>query len=546
MTRESVYGVPSAQPDDFRLGRVAALQPHLDCNAILQPMMQTADPLIVNNIANVVRMWAYDRQDVPNDFCELATIHSVSRQPIAFVVAEAECVSRSLVSSESPFSGNTFDAREWHTSDVFELAPLAELSFPYEETVHQLPISGQESLRPCNVCNGTGHCACQTCGALGYLICPTCGGTQQATCPTCEGAGTHIGRRGNFIQCQTCRTRGHVTCTRCTRGNLPCDSCDSSGETICQTCLGHRNLLRRWSLAISTSSWRAHQSYVPVDWRLPLDCLLDDCQDVASVVWSGTDAPALQDSLPGHFIPLADDQINTLMQQANRLDRSSERIAGMRLRLLGAYVYKVDLDYEGQHESIFLGGLHCQVFTHRGTDQKTKLRGFMRSFSRRFARPFDKPLVDRAYLTAVRAGKVHISDTRQVVPDAATRAGADFALSVDGYTLAVPARAHGQSELTPATVSVEWDVDETGQLLLCTTLIIGPATRRDMFPKLLGLNQELSFGRLAFYRHASLHITHLALVDRRLYETIKGSDYALILVAMASEALELQRHKAFR
>lgn len=542
MEQDPIQSHLNLQPDLFRLGRVAALQPHLDERNLSQPPMQTTDPMIVNNVANVVRMWGHDRQDVPNDFCELVTIQSVSRQPLAFVVVEAEQVARTITSSDVPFSGGTFDSHKWPTNDVFELAPLAPLSFPREETSHESLLAGQEDLRQCEPCSGAGRCACMACGATGQVQCPTCGGTQQVICPTCEGAGTHIGVRGSLIQCQTCRTRGYIRCTRCAQGNLPCSNCESTGQTLCSTCLGFGNLLRRWSLVSRTSSWREFQSHVSVDWRLPLDCLLDDCQEVASTTWPGITATELK-GIPKHLASLAEKLIDSHVKRAGELDKSFQRVAGMRVSIFGAYVYKVDWDYEGQVESIFLGGLHSRAFTPRGVDRKNALRGFVRSWSRRLSRPFDKPLIDRAYLKAVRAGEVHVSDTRTIVPAAARQIGARVGISVDGYTLVVPARAYGEAEPQPTNAEVSWDVDDSGQLLLCTTLFIGPATRRDTFPKLLSLNHELSFGRLALQHSAT---PRLALVDRRIYETIKTSDYGRILVSMASEARELQGHDAFR
>lgn len=305
-------------------------------------------------------------------------------------------------------------------------------------------------------------------------------------------------------------------------------------------------MLRRWRLVTRTSTWKLHKAYAPTDWGLPLDCLLEDCHQIACSSWPGTATPALQDAVPGHLLAIAAKQIEALVQQAAQLNSSAERVAGMRVRILGAYIYRIEYDYEGNVEAISLGGLQSRAFSHRGADRKSTLRGFVRSWSKRLSRPFDKPLVDQAYLEDLRAGEIHVSDTRRVVPAAAAQISSNIEVSAEGYRVAVMAQAYGEEQPKPTTTEVSWDVDDAGRLLLCTTIQIGPAKRRETFPKLLSINKELSFGRLAMNQTQHLVGPQIALVDRRIYETIKDSDFARILVAMASEARELKRHDAFK
>src|SRR5690606_29499318 len=133
----------------------------------------------------------------------------------------------------------------------------------------------------------------------------------------------------------------------------------------CDFCLGHGNLIRRWRLTTRTTIWHSYSPYLSVDWRLPTEALVEDCQEIKSISWSGIQPPVLRDHIPDHLIVLADRQIAEFGGRANSLNANVEQISGMRLRILGAYVYKVEWQCDQAIESVYLGGLSSRAFTHR-------------------------------------------------------------------------------------------------------------------------------------------------------------------------------------
>src|SRR5689334_18888830 len=103
MSDRSIGNLP-LEADRFQVGRMAALQPRLELAQLSQSLMRTEDPAILNNITNLVRIWAFSRHDLPGDYCERVQVRSVARQPLSFVIADAELVNRKVVQRRDPYS----------------------------------------------------------------------------------------------------------------------------------------------------------------------------------------------------------------------------------------------------------------------------------------------------------------------------------------------------------------------------------------------------------------------------------------------------------
>src|SRR5262245_8085680 len=115
---EDVY-----EPDGFHVGRVKALQPHLQATDLCEDAMSTEDPRIVGYVTNVLRLWAQSRNDLPHTFAEELEVTGVIRQPLAMILAEVQHVHRTVTDIEEPHEGGKVDASPWRTSDRFKLQP---------------------------------------------------------------------------------------------------------------------------------------------------------------------------------------------------------------------------------------------------------------------------------------------------------------------------------------------------------------------------------------------------------------------------------------
>ncbi len=136
------------------------------------------------------------------------------------------------------------------------------------------------------------------------------------------------------------------------------------------------------------------------------------------------------------------------------------------------------------------------------------------------------PPVNRAYLNAVREGRVHIGDTRCQVPDIAKLIPVDIEITEQGYRIA--------SNGDPSNfIDVGFDVTMHGQAILSLTKPLAPA-ERNRFQQALQLNNRLSFGRVAMIE--SDEAASFVLVERRLYKFVSTAELSKMLRAVFAES----------
>ncbi len=68
--------------------------------------MQTADPMAVAFMTNLLRLWALQRPDLPPDFVDEVAVTELSRQPAAFVRIELEVVKRTMGRAQNPMKAD--------------------------------------------------------------------------------------------------------------------------------------------------------------------------------------------------------------------------------------------------------------------------------------------------------------------------------------------------------------------------------------------------------------------------------------------------------
>lgn len=181
---------------------------------------------------------------------------------------------------------------------TFPTPPHFKTSF--EETVAPLVVPGSEFYEKCSPCAETGALGCKKCQEVGSFLCDICEGDKQIDCPTCDGFGElncrncggsgayeqdcpachrgmincdacsgrghHYGKDSNKYDCRQCDGTGNKTCTRCggaatetkkctkcSNGNIPCQTCrtqkkvkctkcNPEGRILCPTCSGNKSV----------------------------------------------------------------------------------------------------------------------------------------------------------------------------------------------------------------------------------------------------------------------------------------------------------------
>ncbi len=92
--------------------------------------MQTEDPTAIAFLTNLLRLWSFERHDLPTDFVDEVTLTQLARQPIALVDVQLELIHREL----QPVSSLTQEV--WLTRTLGQLTtrlnccPRPSVNFP--------------------------------------------------------------------------------------------------------------------------------------------------------------------------------------------------------------------------------------------------------------------------------------------------------------------------------------------------------------------------------------------------------------------------------
>lgn len=531
------------RPDSFRVGRLSSLQPRMSTADLADGLMGTDDPLVLNHVTNLIRLWSQARADLPDDFYEHIQVVECERVPVALLAVATQYVQRSLRDVVEPFTENAYDGSPWPTQDLFELAAYDPLRFPQQEVKSEQALAGQEEVFTCHTCTGAGAVECGGCKATGRVRCDVCGGAKHLRCTRCNGAGTLI-QGQSLVDCQACGGLGARECGACDAlGQTACKNCEGDGTVECGTCRGHQQLKRRWILQTALSTKSHHVGVLPEAWPITADELLPEADLLASQEWihkTVEHADVLRDTVPGHLAQDAERLVANVIDEGRQFDSSACRITGLRFMLSGAYAFRVRFAYRDTNGEVYIGGHGNRIFP---ADVPAAAPSGLKLAKRRVMKMLAalkmgvSAGLDRRYLRAVADGRAHISDTRSLIPALAEKFGLQTELTEDGYRVTVQTALPDQPTLDVA-VEVILDVSAAKELVLAVTYPLGPA-HRERFPTALALNHRLSFGRLAAIADPANGGERFALVDRRLYEITAVEHYACILTVLAHEIREL-------
>ncbi len=536
------------EPDGFHIGRVMALQPHLQPLELSQDVMGTEDPRIIGYLTNVLRVWSQSRHDLPHTFADELEITGIVRQPLALIVAEVQHVHRKVAAVDEPYAGGRINDSAWSTNDRFEMQPVDPTVFPSSEQNESLDLAGRESVSTCSECGGAGQSICTRCGGLGTLNCETCGGTRRRMCPRCGGGGTHMGVSGRYINCQLCRGRSTIQCDECNKGQVPCSQC-IGGQITCGRCEGHGQQKRRWVLQSRISTLQHRRVNLREPWPLEVGTLHSDMEEVASREWPWpTESPPtapFNGELPSDITVAAEDAIGSSLGQEPVVDRKGHRITGLRVRVLGTYVYCVDFAFRDRNERAYICGSTNRVFTQRKRIAEPSFFGKVKKLGLRL---YDKAFVtggveiDRGYLTAVREARAHIADPKCVVPAVAQLLKVAAVVTDSGYQLDIPL-SEPTGNMTHVSLLIDLEVDPEKRPIIYTHFVLG-AAHRDRFPQVLVLNATLSVGRIAVVDVPGTGRQVFEYIDCRLYELARAQHLATIMRAVSSEIARLITQRA--
>lgn len=355
------------EPDVFRIGRLSSLQPRISMAELSSGLMGTDDPLVLNHVTSLIRLWSQSRIDLPDDFCDQVRVLECDRLPVALLGAATQYVQRSLRPVVEPFSDAPFNGAPWPTADLFELTAFNPLQFPHVESATEEPLGGQEEVFTCTGCEGAGAVGCDGCRSAGRVTCATCRGAKEVLCTKCNGSGTFV-RGQSLVDCRSCGGRGSQACALCDDlGQIACAGCEGTGQVECVTCRGHQRLKRRWVLQTALSTRTRHIGLLAEPWPIVAESLLNEADVIGSREWVHG-ARAAGDRLsevPDHLTPAAETLLAAATGEAQSLDQSTTRISGVRLTVYGTYAFRVQFEYKDTTGTVYIGGQGNRVFPAR-------------------------------------------------------------------------------------------------------------------------------------------------------------------------------------
>jgi hypothetical protein len=511
-----------------------AIQPSMAIEDLTLGMMQTEDPVVISYLTNLLRVWSFERTDLPPDFVDEVQVTSLLRQPATLLNIELEIKRVTLISQERPFQGQAVNGSRWYSSDPFEVLKIKVADFPSSGKEETFQVPGEESVKACENCRSAGEIACSEC-VSGQIDCPECSGVARRTCDRCEGGGYHLGARGDMIQCQLCNTRGTVRCTRCNRGRVTCGNCSGRSMITCSRCKGHGNLHIYWLQKIETTTVRDTLSLMEQMWPLQVQQLEDDSTVFEQVWWTWPIKnppefkrdlkipPAIQDSIFS--------KISSQLGRTAQALGSDSRITALRVAVSGVYLYAIDYEFVGKNTRVFVGGKSNRIFSENHSNKGSKFLQGIKRLGYSFANTVSNytPPVDRKFLTAVRRGTVHIADTRCLGSALREDTSLNIEISESGYSASL-------KSLGPQSLEIAFEFDASGRVILVLERQLGPADRA-RFAQALELNRRLSFGRLALTKRDGRE--KFLLTDRRIYKTAQPKQLTKIIRCMLVESKKL-------
>ena len=521
--------------------RLLAVQPRLTVADLHEAVLATDDPLPLAVMANLVRVWAAGRPDVPVGFADSLRVTSLSRQPLVYVAVDVERMDRVVRPALTPYvPGGQIDATPWPTTDPYAVVPLPPPSFPAERLQRRDAVPGRQRVQACDECRGAGAATCKRCEGGGMIVCPRCRAGRRVPCSHCHGSGTVIGISGRYVSCPACDARGSVRCDLCHgQAQVPCGPCDGTGRVRCVVCEGQGNVLAGWAVESAVDTVHDREPFVGEPWPMPLDELFEQT-DVVVERWWRPDDPTGGGRPEELGPPAVQAAVAAVLARQSARAASGPRPVAVRVQVRAALAYDVRLSCGGRPASVLVVGTGSRVIPRAmPAADDTGLRAVGRLFRRGVRSLADDATagVSAAFVRGVRAGRVHLADADGLLPAVADVLRSGARVTADGYSLPVR-EASATAEQPPVVVAVRLDVDASGELVVSATVDLGPV-RRDQFPHLLAANADLMVGRLAVVAGPE-GTESVVLTDCRTYRFATAGGYAAVLQAMAAVARRMR------
>ena len=533
----------------FQTARVGSLQPPMTLRDVGGTSVLCKNKVAYNDMLNLVRLWSRSVRELPDDFCEHVRVTAITRQPVTFLTVDVERIRRQLIGKDRPFDGGPLNPNRWPTQDLFELYPVASMSFPGNRERVEVHLDGQEETNPCGICKGKGKNPCHRCTGSTTVPCTTCHGKAGIACGVCRGTGGVVKGGQTVEPCSACDATGLVPCAACeASGQVKCNACDGSGELSCGKCSGYGTLKRTWDLA--TEIWCDHrlQFLCPEGWPTVASNLVEDADVLQSHEWRSPGTPGISEEIEQEIPPsirsAADSLCRTIVQDQQTIDPKSERLSGMRLEVRGTYLLRAKLSYENHSGTLVFGGTTNQVvWADPPKVRQTLLQRFFAGLNRIYSLfgLGETPPLSHDYVRAVRAGQAHVSDPRCVVP-ALEHHGASVRLNSEGYTITVGA-SDDSGKSAEAVFEARIVINGMQETTLFTASYLG-AAHRDRFPAALAINHRLRVGRVAIIDDPQTKEERFVIVDRRPYESIQTAHLACILIDLSTEIFAIRAEGA--
>lgn len=531
--------------------RLSALQPAITEDDLLVVEDVSNVPFIVLYVTQLVRLWAHDNENLPDDFEEVFDITGVKRQGVAFVVSDVQILRREIRAVEEPWSGNYDATSELETGDLFELHPFDPTVFPPspEVIVEDWPIPGQEEKVKCSKCAGKCYVDCEACVADGIIYCDKCGGNGEILCSTCMGGGQVLRGGQTVVNCTACSGTGLFECLACKKvGTITCPTCNGVKTVDCKRCDASGCMKRRQVLHSETSTHSHVQPITTEDWGTNFAGIVAGTDELYSqhttLIKSHnvkmSISPKIRDNLRRLLEQKSSEALNSHTSEHGFQSDDSERSTGLRVRLHGSFAYHVSFEYRGKPGSLIVVGSDNLILILSGPTKRTTILDTISvklgNIFTKIGMPLETTGLDHKYARAVRQGTVFLLDTSRVVETAAEALGALLIVTETGYRLIFE---NGVSiSDSKAIVTVDFAIDMYRNIIIRTNGEIGVA-HRDRYPQALAYCHQIAVGRLALVPGFAGE-DRFVLIDIRSYAMLSSATFEQYLRMFLYKLREIQ------
>jgi hypothetical protein len=386
----------------------------------------------------LINRWVAQEPLVARDVGEAADLLAWTESAVWDIVVRTRWEARTIEERTEPYKGQRMATPAPRRSVwAYELPDVPDLETPVERH----PLTDQDELQSCLICNGTGRAPCQECGGKGWIVCPQCAGRTRLRCQRCMGRGyvadwaeqpherksfwqqqverfagqvgdqvtaaadalrkqygvpippLPIGREadpalyGRTVPCPDC-LNGEVDCT-CGNGKRVCPACHGSKGQPCATCAGTGQIVRH---VVLTRQFEVETLVSPIGGQSSVpEARL--ARAVGETVYTGELGDELTASAPeGVARELWTEALRTAAAARERED-GRRRISRQMIELRRVPITRIDYRYGGEGYTLFAFGARGQehFYAERFPPLWKRIERFVRGISREFTAPVRSP-----------------------------------------------------------------------------------------------------------------------------------------------------------